>query len=59
MNGLDDKSMGDIGQIYSEAPRPGCQLVLRGFHKHAYVGFSLILLKDDSKEKNSKNLTGT
>ena len=24
--------MGDTGQIYSEAPRPGCQLVLRGFH---------------------------
>ncbi|KAF6233237.1 hypothetical protein HO173_008526 [Letharia columbiana] len=26
--GLDGKSMGDTGQIYSEAPRPGCQQVL-------------------------------
>ncbi|KAF6235561.1 hypothetical protein HO173_006244 [Letharia columbiana] len=42
-DGLDGKSMGDIGQIYSEALRPGCQKVLE---VNACVGFSSILPMD-------------
>ncbi|KAF6233871.1 hypothetical protein HO173_008083 [Letharia columbiana] len=48
--------MGDTGQIYSVAPRPGCQRVLE---VNACVGFSSILPKDYGKEKNSGNLAGT
>ncbi|KAF6223070.1 hypothetical protein HO173_013352 [Letharia columbiana] len=53
---FDGKSMGDTGQIYSEAPRPGCQKVLE---INACVGFTSILPKDYGKEKNSENLAGT
>ena len=55
---LDGKSMGDIGQIYSEALRPGCQKVLK---VNLCVRFSSILLKDYGKrlERNSENLAGT
>ncbi|KAF6229663.1 hypothetical protein HO173_011309 [Letharia columbiana] len=44
---LDGKSMGDTGQIYSEAPRPGCQKVLE---VNTCVGFSSILSKDYGKK---------
>ncbi|KAF6235021.1 hypothetical protein HO173_006648 [Letharia columbiana] len=47
MDVLDGKSMGDTGQIYSEAPRPGCQKVLE---VNACVGFSSILPKDYGKK---------
>ena len=39
--------MGDIGYIYSKAPRLGCQKVLE---VNVYVGFSLILPKDYDKK---------
>ena len=42
-DGLDGKSMGDIGQIYSEAFRLGCQKMLK---VNVCVGFSLILSMD-------------
>ena len=50
-DGLDGKSMGDTGQIYSEAPRPGCQKVLE---VNACVGFSSILPKDYGKKDYGK-----
>ena len=51
MDVLDGKSMGDTGQIYSEAPRPGCQKVLE---VNACVGFSSILPKDYGKKDYGK-----
>ncbi|KAF6224668.1 hypothetical protein HO173_012909 [Letharia columbiana] len=52
---FDGKSMGDTGQIYSEAPRPGCQKVLE---VNTYVGFSSILSKDYSKKTRQEEELG-
>ncbi|KAF6236111.1 hypothetical protein HO173_005739 [Letharia columbiana] len=41
-DGLDGKSMGDTGQIYSEAPRPGCQQVLEDDTCMRWIFFSSI-----------------
>ncbi|KAF6236192.1 hypothetical protein HO173_005821 [Letharia columbiana] len=48
---FDGKGMGDTGQIYSEAPRPGCQKVLE---VNACVGVSSILKKDYGKKDYGK-----
>ncbi|KAF6233987.1 hypothetical protein HO173_007817 [Letharia columbiana] len=58
---LDGKSMGDTGQIYSEAPRPGCQQVLEDImHALDFLQFyGRTMARRLGKEKNSENLAGT